>query len=85
MSELRIGGEQVTNADVIRSMTDEELFEFLRSFEDGDIDYAITFCDLCTKDAALEGRICDCDGCIKWWLVQDCKRPQGLKYWSDSE
>lgn len=75
----------MSNAEVIRSMTDEELFAFLDKFGCGDIDYAKTFCDLCTKDAALEKRSCDCDGCLKWWLALDCKKPQGLKYWEVEE
>lgn len=77
--------EGMSNADVIRSMTDEELFAFLDKFELGDIDYSMTFCDTCTKDAALERRSCDCDGCLKWWLALDCKKPQGLKYWETEE
>jgi Lar family restriction alleviation protein len=65
-----------TNAQRIRSMSDEELQKFLRKFESGDIDYAKTFCDLCCKDAALERRSVDCDGCLLWWLKNDAKQPQ---------
>lgn len=53
----------MTNADLIRSMTDEELLEFLERFQTGDIDYAITFCSLCEKDHLYE-----CDACLRWWL-----------------
>jgi len=70
-----------TNADRIRGMSDEELQKFLHEFEAGDIDYAKTFCDLCCKDAALERRSTDCDGCLLWWLKHDAKQPQGLDYW----
>lgn len=71
-----------TNADRIRGMSDEELQKFLHEFESGDIDYAKTFCDLCCKDAALERRSVDCEGCLLWWLKNDAKQPQGLDYWT---
>jgi Lar family restriction alleviation protein len=71
-----------TNAQRIRSMSDEELQKFLHEFESGDIDYAKTFCDLCCKDAALERRSVDCEGCLLWWLKNDAKQPQGLDYWT---
>ena len=65
----------MTNADRIRSMSDEELFIFLDKFEMGDIDTAKTFCDTCGKDW-------DCDDCLKWWLILDSvNHPQGLDYW----
>jgi len=70
-----------TNADRIRSMNDEELQKFLLAFEAGDIDYAKTFCDLCCKDAALERKSADCDGCLLWWLKNGSEQPQGLDYW----
>lgn len=73
----------MSNADVIRAMTDDELFYFLRMFEVGDIDTAKTFCDLCEKDAKKHHASCDCDGCLKWWLALDSKHPQGLKYWEN--
>jgi hypothetical protein len=71
-----------TNAQRIRSMSDEELQKFLLEFESGDIDYAKTFCDLCCKDAALERRSVDCEGCLLWWLKNDATLPQGLDYWT---
>lgn len=56
-----------TNADRIRSMTDEELAEFLDRWELGDIDYSKTFCDLC------EGQY-DChDDCLMDWLKEEVK------------
>lgn len=67
-----------TNADRIRSMSDEELHKFLLDFEAGNIDYAKTFCDLCCKDAALEQKSTDCDGCLLWWLKNDATLPQGI-------
>ena len=71
-----------TNADKIRGMSDEELQKFLHEFESGAIDYAKTFCDLCCKDAALERRSVDCEGCLLWWLKNDAKQPQGLDCWT---
>jgi Lar family restriction alleviation protein len=69
-----------TNADRIRSMSDEELHKFLLDFEAGNIDYAKTFCDLCCKDAALEQKSTDCDGCLLWWLKNDATLPQGIDW-----
>ena len=57
----------ITNGDRIRSMSDEELAEFLDRWEMGDIDYSKTFCDLC------EGQY-DChDDCLLDWLKQEVK------------
>lgn len=53
-------------ADVIRSMTDKQLDEFLAQFEVGDIDYAVTFCDLCKGNGNELGL--DCDGCREHFL-----------------
>lgn len=51
-----------TNADRIRSMSDEELANFLDRVEMGDIDYSKTFCDLCDG-------FYDChDDCLVGWL-----------------
>ena len=65
----------MTNADVIRKMTDEQLFEFLSEWEVGDIDYSITFCDLCEADKKQGGKGntlgLDCDGCRKHWLESE--------------
>ena len=69
-----------TNADRIRSMSDEELHKFLLDFEAGNIDYAKTFCDLCCKDAALERKSTDCEGCLLWWLRNDATLPQGIDW-----
>ena len=69
-----------TNADRIRSMSDEELHKFLLDFEAGNIDYAKTFCDLCCKDAALERKSTDCDGCLLWWMKNDATLPQGIDW-----
>ena len=67
----------MTNGDVIRAMTDEELADFLIKFRDGDIDTARTFCGMCDQ----ERNNLSCDGCVLWWVGFDCKAPQGLKYW----
>lgn len=69
-----------TNAQRIRSMSDEELHKFLLDFEAGDIDYAKTFCGLCCKDAALERKSTDCEGCLLWWLKNDATLPQGIDW-----
>lgn len=56
----------VTNADKIRSMTDEELADFIQRVQFGDfsnLDYGKTFCDIC--DGQYE-----CDDCLKSWLKQ---------------
>ena len=55
--------KQQTNADRIRSMSDEELVEFIDRCEMGDIDYAKTFCDLCNGQY-------ECDQCRLDWLQQ---------------
>ena len=69
----------MTNADCIRRMNDEQLYEFLSEWECGDIDYSITFCDLC-KQGGNELNL-DCDGCRKHWLQRDAVDVGGLMYW----
>ena len=69
----------MTNADCIRRMSDEQLYEFLSEWECGDIDYSITFCDLC-KQGGNELNL-DCDGCRKHWLQRDAVDYGGLMYW----
>ena len=67
---IDIGGEYynkpATNADRIRSMSDEELAEFIDRCEMNDIDYAKTFCDLCNGQY-------ECDKCRLDWLQQPPK------------
>ena len=75
----------MTNADCIRHMSDEQLYEFLSEWECGDIDYAVTFCDLCSE-ATKRGEVgnvlnLDCDGCRKHWLQRDAVEYGGLMYW----
>ena len=77
---IRDTTKKVSNADRMRGMTDEELHKFLLDFEAGDIDYAKTFCDLCCKDAALERKSTDCEGCLLWWLKNDATLPQGIDW-----
>lgn len=67
------------NADVIRSMTDKQLDEFLAQFEVGDIDYAVTFCDLCKENGNELGL--DCDGCREHFLKVDADSYLGLNGW----
>ena len=57
--------QPITNADKIRTMTDEELADFLDRWALGDIDYSQTFCSLC------KGQY-DCrDDCLLGWLKQE--------------
>ena len=75
----------MTNADCIRHMSDEQLYEFLSEWECGDIDYSVTFCDLC-NEATKRGEVgnvlnLDCDGCRKHWLQRDAVDFGGLMYW----
>ena len=69
----------MTNADCIRRMNDDQLYDFLSEWECGDIDYSITFCDLC-KQGGNELNL-DCDGCRKHWLQRDAVDVGGLMYW----
>ena len=59
-------GKSQTNADRIRSMSDEELAEFIYRCEMSEIDYAKTFCDLCNGQY-------ECDQCRLDWLKQPPK------------
>lgn len=70
----------MTNADVIRSMSDEELARFLEEWEfDGyKIDYSITFCDLCEEHG--NDLNYNCSDCRLHWLKKDCEDVFGLKY-----
>lgn len=65
-----------TNADVIRSMTDEQLCEFLQAVEIGDIDTAITFCDMCKEGGNELGY--DCDTCFRSWVIGSAYAYNGL-------
>ena len=71
-----------TNADVIRSMTDEQLCDFLQAMEIGDIDTAVTFCDLCREDQKKGGKGndlgYDCDACFRSWVVGSAYAYNGL-------
>ena len=75
----------MTNADIIRSMTDEQLYEFLSCWEQQDIDYAVTFCDLCEQGKREGGKGnalgLDCDGCRKHFLIVDADGYLGLNGW----
>lgn len=59
----------MTNAEIIRELTDDELNNFLAMWEEHDIDYAVTFCDLCAYGGNTLGL--DCDGCRMHWLQED--------------
>lgn len=64
----------MTNFEKIKSMSIEEMIEFLSDFEVGDIDYGKGFCPsgLCDSN--------DCDKCLEWWLNRDAQLIQGLEY-----
>ena len=66
----------MTNADRIRSMTDKELHEFLSMWGEGDINYSVTFCDLC-NGAGNELNL-DCDGCRRHWLESESDEYNGI-------
>ena len=61
--------QKLSNADRIRSMSDEELSEFISRIEIGDFGqqvYGKTFCDMCKGQYK-------CDDCRLWWLQQPVK------------
>ena len=55
----------MTNADKIRSLTNEELERFISRVELGDM--AVTYCDMCEKEGGNALGL-DCDGCRLHWL-----------------
>lgn len=63
----------MTNAQKIRSMTDEELSAFLDKVALDDIDYGITFCGMCNGNPKNNILGLDCDGCRLHWLQQPYK------------
>ena len=72
----------MSNADAIRSMTDDQLFDFIQRIELQDIDYGQTFCNEDFCDMKSE----NCDKCLKWWLsdIDAENHPQGVKYYDKS-
>ena len=66
----------MTNAEKIRRMTTDELQELISAFECGDIDYSVTFCDMC-EDSGNTLNL-DCDGCLRRWLNSDADDYNGL-------
>ena len=58
-------------------MTNEQLAEFLDRFAMGDIDYSVTFCDVCG------GQLFDCfNDCLTGWLKQEAKEIMGTNYYA---
>lgn len=54
----------MTNFEKIKSLTVDEMIRFLTRFEFGDVDYSLTFCDLC------KGQY-DCENiCLRNWLTK---------------
>ena len=68
----------MTNADVIRNMNDHALYELLSKWEIGDIDYSVTFCDMCEQDQRKGGK-----GNVfgKAWLEREATEYNGLLYY----
>lgn len=62
--------KKITNYEKINGMSVEELAEFLERFELGDIDYSVTFCDLCKEGGNILNL--DCSGCLRHWLESEC-------------
>lgn len=60
----------MTNADVIKSMTDEQLARFLEAVEIGEISMCPGFCDICQSNI--------CDECRTIWLHSDAEEGMGL-------
>lgn len=71
----------MTNADVIRQMSDEDLQDFLITWENGGYasDYPVAFCDLCEQEGGNTLGL-DCDGCILHWLKRDSNDTGGLSF-----
>ena len=69
-----------SNADVIRSMTDEQLSVFLEAVEDTDIHFEKVFCSMCKEDRLQEEHGFNCDSCRLWWLKEDATAWNGLKH-----
>ena len=65
-----------TNADVIRQMTNEQLARFIDTVEIGDLDYSITFCNMCKGVGNVLNL--DCDGCLRHWLNANAGDTFGL-------
>ena len=65
---IEIGGDNMTNADRIRAMSDEELAEFLNGVEEYGISsqYIDVPCDCCCEKTA-------CDECWKEWLQSEAE------------
>ncbi len=57
--------KKMTNADRIRAMSDDSLFNFIERAIIDDKDFACPFCNMCKDD---EG---NGDGCLKWRLTSD--------------
>lgn len=56
----------MTNEEMIKKMSTDELVELIARIEIGDVDIAKTFCDLCES--------CDREQCIRFWLGWDSKK-----------
>ena len=60
----------MTNADKIRSLTNEELERFLSRVEIGDISRAVACGGMCEKDGGNALGL-DCEGCRWHWLKSE--------------
>lgn len=75
------GKKKMTNADVIRQISDEDLRDFLTTWENGGFasDYLVAFCDLCEREGGNTLGLY-CDGCILHWLKRDSNDTGGLSF-----
>lgn len=71
----------MTNADVIRKMSDMQLHRFLEDFRVDWFDTAATFCDLCEPckmHEVLRTESKGCESCLEFWLQSDAMNIHGL-------
>lgn len=68
----------MTNYERIKEMTFEEMVDFIQKAELEDIDYGLTYCDVCG------GKLFDCEECLKQclkqWLNQDSSEYSGIDW-----
>lgn len=57
----------MTNYEKIKQMTVDEMIDFMEKLELKDIDYSLTFCNLCNGQY-------DCENdCMRQWLEREVK------------
>ena len=65
----------MTNAEKIRTFTNKQLAAFILLCDDQDIDFGLTFCDIC--HGSLENF--ECSKCLTEWLKKDIFAFEGLE------